>query len=55
VIALSAVQLCLKKVGNPLNFGADHRGHDNEICNDGAPSALWTVRRHLLKAKTKCE
>ena len=23
---------CLEKVGNPLNFGADHCCHGNEIC-----------------------
>jgi len=31
VVALSAVQLCLGKVGNPLNFGADPCCHGNEI------------------------
>jgi len=31
VVALSARQLCLGKVGNPLNFGADHCCHGNEI------------------------
>jgi len=31
VVALSAQQLCLGKVGNPLNFGADPCCHGNEI------------------------
>ena len=31
MVALSAQQLCLGKVGNPLNFRADPCCHDNEI------------------------
>jgi len=44
VVALSARQLCLGKVGNPLNFGADPCCHGNEIwARHGDPVAYRLV------------
>jgi len=44
VVALSARQLCLGKVGNPLNFRADPCCHGNEIwARRGDPVAYRLV------------
>ena len=44
MVALSARQLCLGKVGNPLNFGADRCCHGNEIwARRGDPVTYWLV------------